>query len=239
MKIFIPIIISLTLGRLNAQMPGIGCPKIIYNSYQISSDQCDSTIRKVGRVTLSNKLFISYKDGSKQYVSGDSIWGIRNKNSNPLRIVDKYFYELYELSPVYKYSRHVGKNTHYYFSTSLDGPLYNYTQKQLQKQTDSATYNEIVKQSMTKRHEVSIDFFALRTSLLNNYFWGVGLNMKYYPTKKWGTGISVSGAWRNISETFSFSIGIPTITYTELGWLNQYDIVQANKLRIVLMFLMV
>ncbi|MBI2283696.1 MAG: hypothetical protein HYU71_08310 [Bacteroidetes bacterium] len=232
MKLFILFYFILTVACLNAQSPVKGCPKIIYHSYQLMWEQCDSTIKKVGTTSFSNKLYIRYKDGSKQYVSEDSIWGIRRKNDYPVRIVDGYFYELVQLSPVYKYIKRVGKYTDYYFSATPDSPLYRYTQEQLQKQTDSATYYEIVKESKNNRHELSIDLYALNTSLLNTDFWGGGLTMKYYLSKKWGTGFSLAGAERKIPETFSFNIGIPTITYMEIGWLNQYDILQAKKLRV-------
>lgn len=222
----------MTVGYLNAQSPATGCPEIIYSSYQLKSDQCDSTIKRVGKTNFSNSVYIKYKDGSKKNISGDSIWGIRQKNSYPIRLVDGYSYELFSLSPVYKYSRHVGKYTKYYFSTTPDSPLYSYTQNQLQKQTDSATFEAIVNESNTNRHELSIDLFAIKTTLVKNDFWGGELSMKYYPTKKWGTGFSVAVSARKVSDTFSFAIGMPEITYIEFGWLNQYDIYQATKFRI-------
>ena len=125
----------------------------------------------------------------------------------------------------------MGKHTEYYFSTQLDSPLYAYTQSQLKKYTDSFTYAALALESRTDRHELSFDLFAINLKHLNNNLWGGGISMKYYPQKKWGTGLLLSGAGKRTIDTFGFSIARPILSYYEIGWLNSFDIVQKNRWR--------
>lgn len=219
-----------TSANFFAQEPTTGCPKLIYHSSQINDTACDEAIKNI-RIGSSGRIVVKYFLKEKSYVREDSLWGIRRKNENPLRLFNGNYYSLVDMSPVYGYSRRVGKHTEFYFSTGLDSPIYAYTQSMLKKHTDSATYAALVAASRTTRHELSFDLFALNTKLLNNNLWGGGLSIKYYPQEKWGTGLLLSGAGKRTSDTFGFSIARPVLSYYEIGWLNSFDIVQNSKWR--------
>ncbi|MEC4050067.1 hypothetical protein OX284_011550 [Flavobacterium sp. SUN046] len=82
------------------------------------------------------------------------------------------------------------------------------------------------------KHEASIDFATFYTSILNKDLYGYNIDVKYYPFKNLATGFSFSIAQKKIDDTFSFSIGQPIVNYYEIGWVNQYDILQNEKIRI-------
>ena len=214
-----------------AQKPVTGCPKIIFNSRQVADSVCDPDIKRVGMTFSGNKVMIRYKNGSKKKISADSVWGIRNRKDYPYRIYNRDYYTLCELRPVYKYSRRVGKSMRYYFSNNLDSAIYPYDEKYLKKHADSAAYAVIVKDAETNRHELAFDFYTVNTRMLNKNIWSGGLDMKYFPVKKWATGLSLVIGVSKISDTFSFSIKKPLITYIEFGWLNQYDVINKEKFR--------
>lgn len=82
------------------------------------------------------------------------------------------------------------------------------------------------------KQEISFYIFALNTKLAGNHLWGGGLEMKVYLKSKWSTGIFVAIAGRRITDTFTFSIARPVVSYVETGLVNQYDIIQKDKFRI-------
>lgn len=223
-------LLPLTGAHLFAQKPATGCPKLLYHSSQINDTTCDEAIKNI-RAGSSGRIVVKYFERKKSYVPEDSLWGIRPKNESPLRLFNGHYYSLVDLSPVYKYSRRSGKHAKYYFSTGLDSPLYAYTQSQLKKYTDSATYAALVVESRTGRHELSLDLFAANAKLLNNNLWGGGFSAKYYPQKNWSTGLLLSGAGKRTVDTFGFSIRRPVLNYYEIGLLNSFDLVQKNRWR--------
>ena len=205
-KIYVVLLIQMAIViNVFAQKPLRGCAKIIYNSSQVMDTICNPNLKNV-RSGSSKKIVIKYLNGNKQFISTDSIWGFRQRNDNPHRYFNGDYYSLNRLSPVYKYSRRVGKHINHYFSVSLDSPIYPYYQDQLKKHTDSTTYAALVIESRTNRHELSFGFFAMKAGLFDNHLWGGGINVKYYPSKKWGTGLIIGGAGKKISDTFVFSV---------------------------------
>lgn len=98
--------------------------------------------------------------------------------------------------------------------------------------TDSSTYAAITADTRASRQEISFYIFALNTKLAGNHLWGGGLEMKVYLKSKWSTGIFLGIAGRGITDTFTFSIARPVVSYVETGWVNQYDIIQKDRLRI-------
>lgn len=219
-----------TGAALFAQKPATGCPKLLYHSSQINDNAYDESIKNI-RAGSSGKIVVKYFEKKKSYVPEDSLWGIRPKNESPLRLFNGYYYSLVDLSLVYKYSRRIGKHTQYYFSTGLDAPLYAYTQSLLKKFTDSATYAALVIESKTGRHEISFDLFTTNLKVLNSIFWGGGFSIKYYPQKKWSTGLLLWGAGKRTVDTFGFSIRRPVLNYYTIGWINSFDLVQKNSWR--------
>lgn len=225
------LIVAGPISNIGAQAPITGCPKVFVSSLDVADTSCDSSIKNVRNAVFKDQLVIKYRNGIKKTIALDSVWGFRANKEYPNRIYENNFYVLYNLSPVYKYSKKIGKTTRYYFSTSLDSPIYPYTPNHLKEHTDPAVYAALVKDAETNRHEIAADFYALNTVVLNKTLWGGGLDMKYFPVRKWATGLSIVFASSHITDTFSFSIRDPMINYWEIGWLNQFNILTKQKFK--------
>ncbi len=237
-KICVLQILTLTCSiTIIAQRPLKGCPKLISYSSQIADALCDSSIKKVELAAFSERVIIKYKNGEKRFIPKDSVWGIRRKNDYPSRLFNGYSYQLFQLSPVLKYSRQVGKHALYYFSKGLDSPIYPYEKKQLKDHLDSATYRVITQENNATRKEIAFDFFTTVTKLVDQRLWGGGLSFKYYPSKKFATGLYLGFSGKSIKDTFGFSVLKPVINNMEIGWLNQYDIVLNQKFRTALVII--
>lgn len=68
--------------------------------------------------------------------------------------------------------------------------------------------------------------------VLSYNLFGVSVDIKYYPKSRFATGINVSWLGKNISETFSYDIEKPYLNYTVIGWINQYDLFQKERIRV-------
>jgi hypothetical protein len=108
--------------------------------------------------------------------------------------------------------------------TILESTIYPLDNKQLKLNRDSSTYSAITADSRSNRREITLYMFALNAKLTGNHLWGGGFEIKLYLKNKWSTGVLLAIAGRRISDTFSFSIAKPVVSYAEMGWLNQYDI---------------
>ena len=81
-----------------------------------------------------------------------------------------------------------------------------------------------------KLHNASFDIGAFYTPVIKNDFYGFNIDFKFYPFKKFATGINISLAERKISNSYTYSIKQPILDYNEWGWLNQYNLIQNNKI---------
>jgi len=81
------------------------------------------------------------------------------------------------------------------------------------------------------KHEASLDLCTFYTPVLSNDLFGFNIDFKYYPAKKFATGFNTSMTQKKIGETFSYSIGQSLIDYYEFGWINQYDFLQSDRIR--------
>ena len=79
--------------------------------------------------------------------------------------------------------------------------------------------------------EVAIGVNAIKAPLLSKNFYGINFNIKYFPEKRFGTGAYILFSQKKISDTFAYSIKKPIIQLYEIGWINQYDFLQSNKVR--------
>jgi hypothetical protein len=96
-----------------------------------------------------------------------------------------------------------------------------------------ACYSQPTNNKENKRkHEASFDLGACYSPVLSKDLFGFNLDMKYYPLKKIGTGLSISMTGKKISDDYSYSIAKPILYYYEFGWINQYDIIQRDKIRV-------
>lgn len=68
--------------------------------------------------------------------------------------------------------------------------------------------------------------------VLSYNFFGVSVDVKYYPKSRFATGINFSSLGKNISESFSYDVKKPYFTYTVIGWINQYDLFQKERIRV-------
>ncbi|MGI8952230.1 MAG: hypothetical protein ACR2FN_11685 [Chitinophagaceae bacterium] len=80
--------------------------------------------------------------------------------------------------------------------------------------------------------DVGIDLYAVQTPLLSKKFYGVNWNIKYFPTERIGTGVYITFSQKKIGDTFTYSIGKPIIYYYEIGWINQYNFLQTDRMRV-------
>lgn len=92
--------------------------------------------------------------------------------------------------------------------------------------------NAQVSDTIKQKNEISFDFTGFTTPLLTKTFFGGSIDIKYYPTRKWATGLDFSGAQKIINNTYNYAMGTPIINYYEIGWVNQYDFIQKDKLRL-------
>lgn len=83
-----------------------------------------------------------------------------------------------------------------------------------------------------KMQEISFDFCGFYTPILSQSVWGGNLDFKYFLSKKWSLGFSLSTAQKKVSDTFTYSIKEPIIAYYEIGIINQYDLIQTTKTRL-------
>lgn len=83
-----------------------------------------------------------------------------------------------------------------------------------------------------RKHEASFDLGAFYTPTLDNHLYGANIDVKYYVYPKIATGLSLSIGQRKITDTFSYSIHQPLLNYYEIGWINQYDLLRSDVVRI-------
>lgn len=84
--------------------------------------------------------------------------------------------------------------------------------------------------------EVSFDASLFYTSMIDKDFFGLSMDIKVHPNEKWATGLSLSTTSRRINETYSYIINNPDISYTQIGWINQFDIIKEEKFRFAFQF---
>lgn len=214
-----------------AQKPLTGCLQIIFHSSQILGSSFDSSGKKAGVAFFPDKIYVKHQSNLKDIVPSDSVFGIRKKDKYPLISYNGRYNALYELSPVYTYST-LGKYSKYYLSSTLNFPIYSFSEGQLKLRSESATYDTIAKETAKTSHDIALDFYTYGTKMALNDLWGLALEIRYFLTKKNSTGLYLAGAQKNIADTFSFSVIKPQISNFEIGWINQYDIVQNKNVRL-------
>ncbi|MFI5188216.1 MAG: hypothetical protein ACHQF0_15910 [Chitinophagales bacterium] len=79
--------------------------------------------------------------------------------------------------------------------------------------------------------DFDINMGAVQTSLLAKKFYGINWTIRYFPNKRFGTGLYLIFCQRKISDTFTYQIQKPIIDFYEIGWINQYSFLQRDKVR--------
>jgi hypothetical protein len=93
-------------------------------------------------------------------------------------------------------------------------------------------YGQSSDSSKTKASkEFAMELSPIQTSLLSKKFYGINWSFTYFPGKRIGTGAYIIFASKKISDTFTYSIKKPIIQFYEIGWTNQYNFIQTNRVR--------
>ena len=92
-------------------------------------------------------------------------------------------------------------------------------------QLNTSSRNAIPKES-------AVDLCGVLTSVLAKNFCGFNFDLKYFPIKRIGTGLYFTYAKKKINNTFTYTIGKPIIGCYEIGWINQYNFLQTEKVRV-------
>jgi len=87
-------------------------------------------------------------------------------------------------------------------------------------------------QSQSSTNELSIDLLVFHSPILNRNFFGFAADAKYYVAPNWGTGFSFAIASKRISTDFSFGALDPDVLYVGIGWLNQWDVLKSESVRV-------
>lgn len=81
-------------------------------------------------------------------------------------------------------------------------------------------------------NEVVIDFSGFYSPILSTNFIGFSMDIKYYVLENWSTGINASYASRKMKTDFQYDVFNPAVQYSEISWLNQFDLLKKEKFRI-------
>jgi hypothetical protein len=84
----------------------------------------------------------------------------------------------------------------------------------------------------SQKKEIAFDLLAFHSPILNRNFFGFSMDAKYYVAPKWGTGFNFAAATKRISTDFSLGAAEPDVSFLTIGWLNQYDLIQSERVRV-------
>jgi uncharacterized protein (DUF2132 family) len=81
-------------------------------------------------------------------------------------------------------------------------------------------------------NEIVFDFSGFYTPILNTNFVGFSMDIRYYIRENWASGINISYASRKTNNDFRYDVLSPAVQYSEISWLNQFDLLKKEKFRI-------
>jgi hypothetical protein len=94
-------------------------------------------------------------------------------------------------------------------------------------------WGQVKTSSLYRKHIASADFCSFYTPLFASNFFGLNFDFKYYVSKRFATGLTMSTIIdKRINNTFSYPIINPLMSYSEYGWINQFDFIQTHNLRV-------
>ena len=147
LTIFLSLIFSISCCNGYAQQL-TGCPAIYHSSTEVFNAPCDTALKNVNRSVFGGNVHVRYAHGKTKAIPASSVWGYRNKGENLTRIWNDYSYELIRTTPVFVYARYAGRVTDYWYSASLDSPIYSF---KYMKKTDPDMYAKVMKDKFIKR----------------------------------------------------------------------------------------
>lgn len=87
-------------------------------------------------------------------------------------------------------------------------------------------------ESQTLPNEIAFDFSGFYTPVLSTNFIGFSMDIRYYVRENWSSGFNVSYAPRKVATDFQYDVLNPAVEYSEISWLNQFDLLKKEKFRI-------
>lgn len=213
---------------LLAQLKLSECADVIYRSSQLNQAACDSTVKKI-IVKKSGIVDVYYTNNSKQSVLLDSVWGFRRPNQYPVRFFRGNLYTLLQVTYIYKYSSGNGGGKKYFFSNTPDSPVYPIEQEPLKRYSDSVMNLAQPQSHQSYIKEWASGLYGNTFRTLRKVFFGFGMESKYYWNEKWCTGYSLTSAARTTTDNFGLTVGKPLLVNVDIGWTNQYELIQTNN----------
>ena len=83
-------------------------------------------------------------------------------------------------------------------------------------------------------NEFTFNFLGFCTPILSTNFVGFSIDVKYNMRENWSTGLNLSYAPKRMSTDFQYNVTRPAIEYSEVSWLNHFDLINKEKFRISL-----
>lgn len=87
-------------------------------------------------------------------------------------------------------------------------------------------------QAYQKPKELAFDVLATQSPMLNRNFFGFAIDAKYYVEEKWGTGFSFTLTSKKITSNYAYNVSEPDVSYLSIGWLNQWDVIRDESVRV-------
>ena len=81
------------------------------------------------------------------------------------------------------------------------------------------------------KNTFNIDLGLFYTSMFNKDFVGGNLDLKYYWSKRFCTGISFFGSSKRTTDEFGYDVKQPRLDYAGISWLNEFNLMRTNLLR--------
>lgn len=81
-------------------------------------------------------------------------------------------------------------------------------------------------------HEIGVSMGSCWTPVATNGTFGMYLDLMWNPFKNFSSGFNMTMSQKKIAQNFSFSDEQPLMNFYEVGWLNKYDLVHKDELRI-------
>ena len=92
-------------------------------------------------------------------------------------------------------------------------------------------HGQQIKSNMPE-HELNIGFTCNYARMLEENFWGGGMEILYYYNHNLASGLSFDYTNKYISNKFGYAIGKPFLSFTTWGWANEICIYRTGRARI-------
>lgn len=130
----------LTAGSASAQQ------RLLYTSADLPGTLPAKPVKSIRGGALTRYLTVHYHDGTEERILKTSVWGYVDKKSRTFRRLKHQFLEVHKIGDLVEYVSHdvqaVGPPvhmipvTHYFFSKTLDSPVYASRKKAMRMPTE-------------------------------------------------------------------------------------------------------